>query len=96
MSAAPSAPSRWLRALWPDTLFARLACLLAVVVIASHALALALLFELRPPLPERPPYPGAPPGMPQGGAPGLQPITITAGSPWVVRRVLPPLLSRAP
>jgi protein-histidine pros-kinase len=37
----------------PDTLFGRLACLLAVVVVASHLLALSLMFELRGPPPPR-------------------------------------------
>jgi len=57
MSAAPGhAPARarvhrlWdvLVPRWPDSLFGRLAVLLTVVAIASHALALSLLFELRP------------------------------------------------
>ncbi|QCB46782.1 ATP-binding protein [Hydrogenophaga sp. PAMC20947] len=43
---------------WPDTLFSRLALLLVVVAIASHAMALALMFELRPDHPPPPPPPG--------------------------------------
>lgn len=46
---------RWL----PATLFGRLALLLFVTVIASHVLALTLMFELRP----APPF-GGPPGPP--------------------------------
>lgn len=45
------------RRFWPDTLFARLALLLVVVAIASHAMALALMFELRPEFPPPPPLP---------------------------------------
>lgn len=45
----------------PDTLFGRLALLLIVAVIASHVLALTLMFELRPAHPEHPP---GPPGLP--------------------------------
>ena len=45
----------------PDTLFGRLALLLIVAVIASHVLALTLMFELRPVHPEHPP---GPPGLP--------------------------------
>lgn len=48
---------RWL----PNTLFGRLALLLIVAVIASHVLALTLMFELRPAHPERPPGPPGPP-----------------------------------
>lgn len=93
MSTALPAPSRWLRTLWPDTLFARLAWLLAVVVVASHALALTLLFELRPPPPHLQPPPA---GVALGVAQGLQPITITADSPYVARRVLPRLHEGGP
>ncbi len=38
---------RWLRRLLPDSLFGRLALLLFVAVLASHILALTLLFEMR-------------------------------------------------
>lgn len=48
-----AALQRWL----PNTLFGRLALLLIVAVIASHVLALTLMFELRPAHPERPPGP---------------------------------------
>lgn len=41
--------------LLPATLFGRLALLLFVAVLASHVLALTLMFELRPPPPPRPP-----------------------------------------
>ncbi|EYC50663.1 histidine kinase [Hylemonella gracilis str. Niagara R] len=66
---------RWLSALasrlLPATLFGRLALLLFVAVLASHLLALTLMFELRP-VPEwRTPPPGHPefaPGF-QGAAP---------------------------
>jgi signal transduction histidine kinase len=55
----------WAR-LVPSTLFGRLALLLFVAVLASHALALTLMFELRPPpLPSRP-HPGPPPGLHPG------------------------------
>lgn len=37
----------------PDTLFGRLACLLALVVVVSHLLALSLMFEFRGPPPRR-------------------------------------------
>lgn len=49
--------------LLPSTLFGRLAALLFVVVLASHVLALTLMFELRPP----------PPGPPEmwSGSPAL-------------------------
>ncbi len=60
---------RWFQSLdkkLPDTLFGRLALLLVIVALVSHALALSLLFELRPPPPENfatlPNMP--PPGMP--------------------------------
>ncbi|NBW50142.1 MAG: HAMP domain-containing protein [Betaproteobacteria bacterium] len=45
----------------PDTLFGRLALLLAVAVLSSHVLALTLLFEMRPDFK---------PGFPPRGAPG--------------------------
>lgn len=55
----------WAR-LIPSTLFGRLALLLFIAVLASHVLALTLMFELRPPpLPSRP-HPGPPPGMHPG------------------------------
>jgi protein-histidine pros-kinase len=54
---------RWL----PDTLFGRLALLLLAFVLASHALALTVMFEVmpHPPGPPRPPPPGhaGPPPM---------------------------------
>ncbi len=74
-----AALERWL----PGTLFGRLALLLIVAVIASHVLALTLMFELRPAYPERPPsaphlaVPAdgrampAPPPWPEGHQPGL-------------------------
>ena len=49
--------SRWL----PNTLFGRLALLLFVAVLASHVLALTLMFELRPPHGPGHPPPGPPP-----------------------------------
>jgi protein-histidine pros-kinase len=51
---------------WPDSLFGRLAVLLVVVAVASHVLALSLLFELRPEL-------GPPPGLPPGSLPSGSP-----------------------
>jgi len=64
----------------PGTLFGRLAALLIVAVVASHVLALTLMFELRPQHPQGPPglagppgpfsRPGPPPGaMAQGDGP---------------------------
>ncbi len=55
----------------PDTLFGRLALLLLVFVMASHVLALTVMFELlpHPPGPRGPPQglpPGPPPFMPLG------------------------------
>ncbi|MFT4241926.1 MAG: ATP-binding protein [Acidovorax sp.] len=47
----------------PDTLFGRLALLLAAAVLVSHVLALTLLFELRP---ARGPHPAPPPGLHAG------------------------------
>lgn len=55
----------------PDTLFGRLALLLAAAVLVSHVLALTLMFELRPARPVPPPPPpdahalaAPPPGPP--------------------------------
>ncbi len=54
--------SRWPIRLWPNTLFGRLALLLFVAVLASHVLALTLMFELRPmPAPGHPPPHDPPP-----------------------------------
>ncbi len=50
----------------PSTLFGRLALLLFVAVLASHVLALTLMFELRPPPPPGALRPGPPPGMHPG------------------------------
>lgn len=64
-----SAALRWL----PDTLFGRFALLLVVAVIASHVLALTLMFELRPmppPLHGLGPGPGPRPGIGHGPPPG--------------------------
>lgn len=73
MAALTAALRRWV----PDTLFGRLALLLGVAVLASHVLALTLMFELnpRPPRPPAPPaagVPWAPPPAPHppGPAPG--------------------------
>ena len=72
-----SAVRRW----WPDSLFGRLALLLVLVAIASHLLALSLMFELRPGGPPHapPPHLMAPPDddfpMPDEGPPGGPPIT---------------------
>ncbi|MDI9857060.1 ATP-binding protein [Comamonas sp. 17RB] len=71
----------------PDTLFGRLACLLAVVVVASHLLALSLMFELRGP-PPPPPQPPMPPQQVQGETLS-SPITVTNEKSYVVRRGLP-------
>lgn len=64
----------------PDTLFGRLASLLIVAVIASHVLALTLMFELRPVHPSGPPQhamdgggrTGVKPAGPPGPGPGRQ------------------------
>ncbi|MDA8454810.1 ATP-binding protein [Acidovorax sp. GBBC 3334] len=61
---APPAGPRWRAVLarcLPDSLFGRLALLLFVAVLASHVLALTLMFELRPG-----PPPGAGPAMEAG------------------------------
>ena len=67
--------ARWaavLRRCLPDTLFGRLAALLIVAVIASHVLALTLMFELRPAPPHG--HAGGPPGpVTQAGLPGGPP-----------------------
>ena len=55
----------WTR-LVPSTLFGRLALLLFVAVLASHVLALTLMFELRPPPPPGALRPGPPPGIHPG------------------------------
>jgi signal transduction histidine kinase len=52
----------WTRLL-PGTLFGRLALLLFVAVLASHVLALTLMFELRPLPPPGRAHPGPPPGL---------------------------------
>jgi len=51
----------WVRRLVPQTLFGRLACLVAVAVVFSHFLALKLMFEVGPRLFGGP---GAPGGSP--------------------------------
>lgn len=54
----------------PDTLFGRLAVLLAVAVISSHMLALTLLFEMRPDIPPVPMvHPPLHPPPPHGPSP---------------------------
>lgn len=63
--------ARFLARLLPNTLFGRLALLLFVAVLASHALALTLMFELRPPMPD--PGPGMAPGFNPGHPPLLHP-----------------------
>lgn len=66
--------------LWPDTLFARLALVLAVAVLASHVLVLTVLLDaLGPPLmPGPPPMPAVPPewGSAPSGPPPFGPL------PW--------------
>ena len=52
---------RWLVRCLPNTLFGRLALLLFVAVLASHVLALTLMFEMRPPHALDHPHPGPPP-----------------------------------
>jgi len=81
MAALTAAAPRWLRRLVPATLFGRLALLLGVAVLASHVLALTLMFEFGPPRPPGPPMappaaagalpppPGHAPPHAQGGFP---------------------------
>jgi protein-histidine pros-kinase len=57
---------RGLPRLLPNTLFGRLALLLFVAVLASHVLALTLMFELRPPPAPHHPHPGPPPFLHPG------------------------------
>ena len=83
---APTTWRRWLR--WPDSLFARLACLLTVVAITSHVLALTLMFEFRVPPPE-PPHNPRPPAQ---GDPELQPITIGQDNTGYTVRHIAPLI----
>ncbi|MHA7599689.1 ATP-binding protein [Alicycliphilus sp. T452] len=81
----------------PDTLFGRLALLLAAAVLVSHVLALTLMFELRPARPVPPP-PGAhamaapPPGPPALHAGLLLDIGVRLGvlllAAWVAARWL--------
>ncbi|MGQ0708280.1 MAG: ATP-binding protein [Rhodoferax sp.] len=65
--------------LWPDSLFARLALLLALAVLASHVLALSLMFEVLP----RPPLrPGGVSAMPSGmGVPHAPPPPGVGAAP---------------
>jgi signal transduction histidine kinase len=55
MTALASALRQTVLRLLPSTLFGRLAGLLFIAVLASHVLALTLMFELRPPPPGPPP-----------------------------------------
>lgn len=55
--------ARCLLRLLPTTLFGRLALLLFVAVLASHVLALTLMFELRPPHAPGHPQPSGPPPL---------------------------------
>lgn len=84
MTARAAAAAAWCRRWRPDTLFSRLAWLLATVVVASHVLALTLMFELRPP-----PPPAPPPLQPAAAPEALHPMAPPAEQPYVVRRVLP-------
>jgi protein-histidine pros-kinase len=59
--------------LLPATLFGRLALLLFFAVLASHVLALTLMFELRPSPPPRPPMLQAEPWPPRPPPPLLHP-----------------------
>lgn len=79
----------------PDTLFARLAWLLAVVVVASHVLALTLMFELRQPPPQPHTLPPPPPFTVMPGE-VLHPISVLQDKHYVVRRMLPPQLQPEP
>lgn len=82
----PTTWRRWLR--WPDSLFARLACLLAVVAVTSHVLALTLMFELREP----PPKPAPHQRPHQQRDPELRPITLGQEKPGYTVRNIAPLL----
>lgn len=66
--------SRLLRRLVPSTLFGRLALLLFVAVLASHVLALTLMFELRPM-----PGPGIGPAFGPGHSPPGPPPLLHPG-----------------
>lgn len=68
------------RRLVPSTLFGRLALLLCVAVLLSHALALKLMFEVGPSL-FGPMPPGPPPGAPfgPGAVPGFAPPPQMSG-----------------
>lgn len=68
LRSAFRALARWLV---PSTLFGRLALLLLVAVLASHVLALSLMWELRPP---------PPPGAPGAGAWQVPPPPSSAPS----------------
>lgn len=68
LRSAFRALARWLV---PSTLFGRLALLLLVAVLASHVLALSLMWELRPP---------PPPGAPGAGAWQVPPPASSAPS----------------
>lgn len=81
----PRTARAWLH--WPDSLFARLACLLTVVAVASHVLAVTLMFEFRP---APPPHPQPPAHPRTQGDPQLQPITIGQDKTgYTVRRIAP-------
>jgi signal transduction histidine kinase len=86
----------WLRRFWPTSLFGRLALLLFVMGLLSHALALTVLFELRPEHgPHGPLGPPPPPGPPPLNHPGqwidisvrLAALTVAAwiGARWLSR-----------
>lgn len=72
------------RVLLPDTLRGRLTLLLVLAVLASHVLALTLMFELRPDHP-RPPPPEAPMAFPAGPGGGRS-------GPWPGPAAAPPSL----
>ncbi|WP_084455061.1 ATP-binding protein [Comamonas composti] len=63
----------------PDSLFGRLACLLVVAVIASHVLALSLIFELRPDLKRRTGHEAAPSQSEPGQAFDAAPRSLATG-----------------
>lgn len=81
----------WLGRCWPGSLFGRLVLLLIVMGLASHVLALSLLFELRPEHGPRPPPPGPPPLLHPGLwvdiSVRLAALTLAAwiGARWLTR-----------
>lgn len=77
----------WLARAWPNGFFGRLACLLVVVAVASHVLALSLLFQLHPKPPPGPDKGPAMAGMVLDIAVRLGAVLLAAwvGARWLSR-----------